>query len=122
MPMQEQAMTTYVALWNATDEKERRQLAEDALTEDAVIIYPGVAAHGRDEVVAALSDFRERFPGARFDKSSGVEQHHGWLRASWRMRQADGSVRLDGEDVAELTDDGRLCRVLGFHNPLPQNA
>lgn len=121
MPTAEQVMTTYVALWNATNEQERRQLAEEILTEDATIVYPTIAAHGRDEFVTALGALYEWLPGAHFDKTSGVEQHHGWLRASWDMVRADGSVGLQGEDVAELTDNGRLCRVLGFHNPLPQN-
>jgi hypothetical protein len=116
----DQVMTTYVALWNATDETERRQLAEEVLAKDAAIIYPTLEAHGRDDVVTALGAFHERFPGARFEKTSGVEEHHGWFRASWHMVLADGSVSSDGEDVAEVTDDGRLCRVIGFHNPLPQ--
>ena len=120
MLVPEQVMTAYVALWNATDEQERRRLAEEVLTADAAIIYPTIAARGRDEVVAALGRFHEQVPGARFDETSGVEQHHGWLRASWRLLQPDGTVRLEGEDVGELSRDGRLRRVLGFHNPLPR--
>jgi hypothetical protein len=119
MPAPEHVMTDYVALWNATDEQERRQLAEAVLTEDVALIYPTIAAQGRKAVVAALGRFHEQVPGARFEETSGVEQHHGWLRSSWRLL-ANGSVRLEGEDVAELTDDGRLRRVLGFHNPLPE--
>jgi hypothetical protein len=103
--------------WN---HKERCQLAEDVLTEDAVIIYPTIEAYGRDEFVTALGRFHERMPGVHFVKTCGVEQHHGWLRASWRLLQPDGSVGMDGEDVGELNQDGRLRRVLGFHNPLPQ--
>ena len=122
MPTPEQVMSTYVAVWNATDEQERRYLAEDVLTEDTAIIYPTIEAHGRDDVIAALGRFHEQIPGARFVETSGVEQHHGWLRASWRLLQADGSVRLEGEDVGELTEDGHLRRVLGFHNPLPQSC
>lgn len=33
--------------------------------------------------------------------------------------QADGTTLLDGLDVAEVGGDGRLRRVLGFHDPLP---
>jgi hypothetical protein len=120
MPTPEQVITRYVALWNATEEMERRRLAEEVLTEDASIIYPTIAAAGRDEVIAALGRFHEQVPGARFEETSGVEQHHGWLRAAWNLLRADGSVRLQGEDVAELSEDGRLHRVIGFHNPLPQ--
>jgi hypothetical protein len=40
MPTPEHVMTTYVALWNATNEQERRQLADEVLTEDVTILYP----------------------------------------------------------------------------------
>lgn len=120
MPTPEDVMTTYVALWNAPNEQKRRQLAEEVLTEDATILYPTIAVHGRDEFVGALGAFYERLPGAHFEKTSGVEENHGWMRASWDMVRADGRVGLQGEDVAELTDNGRVCRVIGFHNPLPQ--
>lgn len=120
MPTPEEVMSGYVAMWNARDEMERRELAEAALTEDAVVIYPTLEAHGRADTVMAIGRFQEHVPGAYFVESSGIEQHHGWLRASWRLVQADGTVLMEGEDVAELTDDGRLCRVVGFHNPLPQ--
>jgi len=59
------------------------------------------------------------FPGVRIRARSGVEAHHGWLRAAWRMHRADGATMLDGVDVAEAADDGRLRRVVGFHDPLP---
>jgi len=113
-------MDTYVALWNATDEAERRRLAEQALTEDGLIIYPGVEARGWDDIVAAIGGVHQQVPGARFVSTSGIEQHHGWLRATWRMVQPDGTVLLDGEDVGELAEDGRFLRVIGFHDPLPR--
>jgi hypothetical protein len=114
-----EVMEKYVALWNATDEAERRRLAEQALIQDGGITYPGVQARGWDDVVAAIGGVHQQVPGARFDSTSGVEQHHGWLRASWRMIQADGTKLLDGEDVGELAEDGRFRRVIGFHDPLP---
>lgn len=115
----ENVIHAYVALWNATEVGERRRLAEKVLTEDASIIYPTIEAQGRNDIVAALGRFQEQMPGAYFEETSGVEQHHGRLRASWRLFGADGTARLDGEDVAELAEDGRLRRVIGFHDPLP---
>ena len=122
MPTPENVMETYVAIWNATDEEERRRLAQEALTDDALVVYPTIHASGRAETVAAIGRFQQQMPGARFVETSGVERHHGWLRASWRLLGTDGTVRLEGEDVAEQSPDGRLCRVIGFHNPLPQPA
>ena len=119
MPTNNQMMETYVAMWNATDDAERRSLAEQAMTEDGVITYPGVHARGWDDVVAAIGGVHQQVPGARFVSTSGVEEHHGWLRASWRMVQADGTKLLDGEDVGEVAEDGRFRQVTGFHDPLP---
>ncbi len=119
MSTPEEVMETYVALWRATDAPERRRLAEYALTEDGVIIYPGVEERGWDEVVAAIGGFHELVLGAQIVATSGVEQHHGWLRATWRLTRADGTVQFDGVDVAELAPDGRFRRVIGFHDPLP---
>lgn len=122
MSAPEQVMQTYVAMWNATDEGERGRLAEEALTEDAEVIYPTLTAQSRAETVAAIGRFQQQVPGARFVETSGVERHHGRLRATWDMVLPDGTVRLQGEDVAELAPDGRLRLVIGFHNPLPQRS
>jgi hypothetical protein len=54
----------------------------------------------------------------RIVQHSGIEVHHGWLRVGWRILLADGSTRRDGVDVAEVASDGRLRRVVGFHDPL----
>jgi hypothetical protein len=45
---------------------------------------------------------------------------HGWLREAWRRVNADGTFMLDGVDVAETAEDGRLRRVIGFNDPLPE--
>jgi hypothetical protein len=70
-------------------------------------------------VVTAIGEVHLQVPGARFISTSGVEQHHDWVRASWRMVGADGTTLLDGEDVAQLAEGGQFQLVIGFHNPLP---
>jgi hypothetical protein len=106
-------------MWNATDEEERHALAEQALTDDAVLQYPTFGARGRDEVIASGERYRRETPGFRIVMTSGVEQHHGWVRVAWRMVLADGSTAAEGQSAGELAQDGRLRRVIGFRNPLP---
>jgi hypothetical protein len=112
-------MDAYVAAWDTADPEVRRRLLERSLTEDAAIAYPTLEARGLDGISAALGAVHQQVPGLRFLKTSGLEAHHGWVRASWRMVNADGSPRGDGEDVAKLAEDGRFRRVIGFHDPLP---
>jgi hypothetical protein len=119
MPTTREAMDAYVAAWDTADPEVRRRLLEQAMTEDGRSAYPSLEARGWEGIGAAIDAVRRQVPGLRVVKTSGIEEHHGWVRATWRMINADGSVRGDGEDVAELAGDGRLNRVIGFHDPLP---
>lgn len=111
--------TAYIALWNATDTEHREVLAEQALSEDAVLLYPTFEVHGRADAVAAAEQFQRDSPGIRIARRSGTEQHHGWVRVAWRIVLADGSAVAEGESVGELAADGRLRHVTGFRDPLP---
>jgi hypothetical protein len=97
----------------------REALAEQALSEDAVLLCPTFEAHGRADAVAAAEQFQRDSPGISIVRRSGVEQHHGWIRVAWRIVLPDGSVVAEGQSVGELAADGRLRRVTGFRDPLP---
>lgn len=115
----DQSFDGYVAMWSATDETRLRDLAEQALTEDAEILYPSFAARGRHDVVTTAMRFHQDNPGIQFELISGVQCHHGWVRGAWRMVTADGSSIHDGQTIIELADDGRVRRAIGFLDPLP---
>jgi hypothetical protein len=115
----EQVVDAYIALWSAADEERRREIADTALTDDAVLLYPTFESHGRADVVAVAGRFHQDMPGVQIVATSGIEHHHNWVRVAWCVVDADGSVGADGQSTGELADDGRLCRVIGFRNPLP---
>jgi len=76
-------MDAYVGAWNTDDPAERRRLVQRALTEDAVVAYPNLSAEGQEEIAAAIGGLHEQLPGVHFVPTSGIEEHHGWLRATW---------------------------------------
>lgn len=119
MQTADHAVNAYLAMWNSSDEEQCRELAEQALGEDAVLLYPTFEARGWREIVAAVARFHQGMPGVEIVLSTGVEYHHGWFRVAGHTVQADGSIGIDGETVGEVGDDGRLHRIIGFHNPLP---
>jgi hypothetical protein len=119
MPTPTEAVEAYVAMWNATDGRERRSLAEVALSDDAVLLYPTFVAHNRNDALGVAQKFHDDNPGARIEMTSGVEQHHGWVRVAWSIVLADGSTAGEGQSIGEQCEDGRLLRVTGFRNPLP---
>ena len=119
MPIPDEALDAYVAMWNTADEGRRRALASQALTEDAVVLYPTIEAHGRVEALAAATRWHQELPGVQIVLTSGITHHHGWFRVAWRVVDAGGSAGVEGQNIGELAEDGRLRRTIGFLDPLP---
>ena len=69
-------------------------------------------------MVGSDPQFEQRCPGARVVRTSGVDAHHHLARFAWHVVLADGTTLPDGLDLAELTPDGRIRRIIGFFGPL----
>jgi hypothetical protein len=83
-------------------------------TADGSLIDPpidGTGLAGIDQMMAAVQG---QFPGHTFRRTSAIDTHHGLARYSWELVGGDGAVALTGLDVAEVTADGKLARVVGF--------
>jgi hypothetical protein len=50
--------------------------------------------------------------------ASGVDEHHGFVRFTWRLVSPGGEVLRDGTDFGELHPDGHLLWIVGFFGPL----
>jgi hypothetical protein len=110
-------VTAYCAAWNEAEEHGRRRLLEQSWADDGEYCDPMATVVGRDAFVAHLAGFQERMPGARIERTSGVDEHDGWLRFAWEIVGEDGAAVLEGFDVGQLAPDGRLQRIVGFFGP-----
>ena len=116
----EELIAAYDRVWSEPDEDERRRLLEGSWADDGELVDPGEGwFRGRDAVLARIAGFSERFPGARVEVTSALDEHHGFVRYAWTIVDADGRALLEGMDFAELAEDGRLRRVVMFFGPLP---
>jgi hypothetical protein len=109
---------TYVDAWNEPDETNRRRLLERSWTDAGTYTDPSVHIEGRDALVHHAGTFGRRWPGAKIVVTSGIEQHHEMILFTWRVAGPDGATLREGVDFAELAEDGRLRRVVGFFGPL----
>lgn len=104
----------------ADPDRQRRSAAVQRLwAEDAELVDPPLAARGHAQIVAQADQLLAHFPGHRFQRSSGIDLHHGVARYGWQLCAPDGTVALEGIDIAQLDARGRLARVTGFFGPLP---
>jgi hypothetical protein len=103
----------YLAAYGDPD-KTRRTLAVSG-----ELIDPPLTATGHAQIVAQSDALLSQFPGHRFRRSSGVDAHHGFARYAWQLISPADVVVLEGFDVAQTNDQGKLQRVVGFFGPLP---
>jgi len=119
MPNTNDIVQAYLAAWNETDETKRRALLDRSWADDGRYTDPMSVAPGRDALVALISQFQQQMPGASLVATSGIDLHHERLRFGWKLAAPDGSTRMEGIDVGQLADDGRLQSITGFFGPLP---
>lgn len=118
MPAYPESFDHMLAAWNEPDSARVRAHLEKALAPDVEFIDPSIVTRGIDEFEANVHAVQERLPGAEYRRASGVDSHHTLHRYAWEIRK-DGELLLPGFDVAEVDDEGRVRRVLGFFGPLP---
>lgn len=106
------------AAWNASEVDERRRLLEAALTDDCELVEPRGRFSGREAILQQINGFSDRFPGARVDITTEVDEHNGFARYGWSIVDRNGHVLLDGIDVAERAADGRIRQVVMFYGAL----
>ena len=111
---------TYLSAYNETDAAARLALLEEAFTVDGRLIDPPIGGEGRQGISDMMGAVHQQFPGHRFRRSSGVDEHHGYLRYGWELLDPAGNVALAGMDVGELDSSSQLVRVTGFFGPLPE--
>ncbi len=102
--------------WNAPDESSRRLILDRLWADDGTYV-----ASYDDDPVATLSDlhFMMDYGMAtgnyiELSASDASELHAGWFHARWRDCCPNGSVLLEGTDVGEIGEDGRLIQVISF--------
>ena len=109
---------TYLAAYNEPDDARRRELTAAVFASDAHLADPPFEATGHDELGGAFGAVQAQFPGHRFERTSGIDEHHGTARYSWSYVGPDGDEAFGGMDVVSIVDD-RIARVVGFIGALP---
>lgn len=118
----DQAIDIYCAAWSDPDPARRRAHLSEVWADDATYTDPTVHAVGIDALLAHIAGVVARRPGARVLRTSRVDVHHDLARFAWHVVLADATTLPEGLDVAELTADGRICRIVGFFGPLDSVA
>ena len=109
---------TYLSAYGETDADRRLVLIRQSFAADGSLTDPPFAATGHEELHGAFAAVQSQFPGHRFRRASGIDEHHGVARYRWDLVAPDGAVTLSGMDIVTIVD-GNIRQVVGFFEPLP---
>jgi hypothetical protein len=110
----EQTISTYCDAWGESDPGRRRALLATVWADDGTYTDPTVHLVGVDALVAHITTVLAKRPGAVIERTTAVDGHHAVARFGWRVVLADGRKLPEGIDFVELTDDGKISRIVGF--------
>lgn len=120
MPDIQTTIDTHLAGYAEPDRQRRQDQLTAAWTADGVLIDPPLEGSGIDAIIGCAEAVVANYPGHRFVRSSGIDTHHNISRYGWQLQDADNNPVLEGTDIAETDDNGRLVRIVGFFGPLPE--
>ena len=109
----------HLAAFSAPDAASRRTLIEQAWAPTGHFADPLFAATGHDEIDALAASVPGLYPEHVFTRTSGIDLHHDHARYAFAFTAPDGTVVIDGTEVAQVGSEGRLVRVIGFFGPIP---
>jgi hypothetical protein len=100
------------------DDERRAEAVARLWAGDGSLVDPPFDGTGHEAIAAMGAVLQQHYAGHTFRRTTAIDSHHGVARYGWEMVSPDGAVVLSGVDVADVTDDGRLRRIVGFFGPL----
>jgi hypothetical protein len=110
----------HLAAFSAPDAATRRSLIEQAWAPTGHFADPLFAATGHVEIDALAASVPGLYPDHVFTRTSGIDLHHDHARYTFAFTAPDGTVVVDGVEVAQVGVEERLVRVIGFFGPVPE--
>ena len=100
------------------DADQRDQLVASNWNADGELLDPPLEGRGHAEISALADAVLTHFAGHRFERTTAVDAHHGFARYGWDLVAPDGTIAMNGVDVVQFDEAGKLLRIVGFFGPM----
>jgi hypothetical protein len=106
-----------MAIWNTTDAAEIERLTEEALEHNVHFADPNHNIVGRKAFINMVHQVQNKIPGAVYAHNSRVDMQNNFCRYHWKIDMGDKRL-MDGFDMTEVNDAGKIVKVIGFFERL----
>lgn len=106
-------LESYINTWAMTDPQARRIALEEIWIKKGIHESPFSYSHGIEAINKEIDGFLKMFPNAvvRFND---VKRTNNKLVCAFVLQNANGEPLMTGVDYFELTDEGKIIKVIGF--------
>ncbi|MEO0419585.1 MAG: nuclear transport factor 2 family protein [Pseudomonadota bacterium] len=112
-----QNLEKMMQVWNTPDPETRARLVDEAMEHNVHFADPNHNIVGRKAFLAMVDQVLEQFPGASYDRNSEVQMQNNFCRYHWKI-DWKGKRIMNGFDMTEVSDAGKIVKVIGFFGPL----
>jgi hypothetical protein len=117
MKTYEANLKTMLEIWNTGDPEQRRAMAEAVLEHNVHFVDPNHNIIGREPFLAMVTQTKAAHPAAVFRHASAIDMQNNFCRHHWGIDIGETRV-MDGFDVTEVNDAGKVVKVIGFFGRL----
>ncbi len=103
----------YTDAWSDISVTKRAELLKSGVSDEIEFSNPLIAGRGHGELIDAMVQFQEQFPGAHFVPSPYIV-HHDQLLSAWTLYGKDGAELLVGHNYARADREGKIVHTAGF--------
>lgn len=115
----ERLVDAHLAAYCEPDAAARQEAIRRIWSLTGRLVDPPFESRGQDGISELAGMVVSQFPGHRFQRTTALDEHHGFVRYGWKLVNDGGSVAAEGVDILELDVDGRIGRVVGFFGAQP---
>lgn len=116
----ERLIDTYCSAWCEPDSARRAAIINEIWDEEGTYTDPTAHVVGRDQLNDHIGSVLAHYVGARVVRTSVIDAHHNRVRFTWKMVMPDGKSLPEGIDFGEVTNEGKVRRIVGFFGSLKQ--
>lgn len=102
-----------MAIWNTADADEIERLTAEALEHNVHFADPNHNIVGRKAFVEMVHLVQKQIPGATYARNSEIDFQNNFCRYHWKIDMGDKRL-MNGFDMTEVNDAGKIVKVIGF--------
>lgn len=106
-----------MSIWNSDKAEDIERITHEIMETNIHFVDPNYNIMGREAFIQMVHEVQAKIPGADYSHVGNIGEQHNHYRYHWAIHMGKELI-MQGFDVTELNDQGRVVKVIGFFGEL----